>query len=568
MLNKDILGIDFGTTNSKMAYILLDEPVMIENSEGSIITPSIVHFKNENEVTVGEIAKRSLIVDPEKTVYSIKRKMGSEYRKKIGRYKFPAEYIGAHIFKKLVDDAEMQVGKRFTDSVVSVPANYSDSQRQAIKDAAEIAGLNVLRMINEPTAAALAYGIKEDRDRRLLVYDFGGGTFDVTVISISSGFFDVDSSAGEHRLGGDDIDALVEKHVSNKLKDNLGVDVKNDLALRSTLHEASETAKIALSSVETTTINIPFVAEGKPPFSMTLTRAELSNMTSDLIERTRGPIEQALDDASLEKDEIDDILLVGGTTLMPAVREFVTDFFGKEPVKGPNPYEAVALGTAVASLEYGKEISSMAGKLEISDVVSSSLGVLTADGTVSKILERNTKIPISRTKNYTNVNSYVEEVIIQVFQGEGEYPNENEHLGEFWISVEPMPVFQNMIDVSFEVGKEFGILHVTALDKISGNERTVKMEARSRLSKKDKSKWMKKLLGVESIEVNVINTSTRDTLKLYLNPVQTVWDVKKDLIGKGILNEDEVLFYNEIELEDDLRISTTEITGGSTIEIR
>ncbi|MGP8323791.1 MAG: Hsp70 family protein, partial [Methanosarcinaceae archaeon] len=458
--------------------------------------------------------------------------------------------------------------KRFTDSVISVPANYSDSQRQAIKDAAEIAGLNVLRMINEPTAAALAYGIKEDRDRRLLVYDFGGGTFDVTVISISSGFFDVDSSAGEHRLGGDDIDALVEKHVSNKLKDNLGVDVKNDLALRSTLHEASETAKIALSSVETTTINIPFVAEGKPPFSMTLTRAELSNMTSDLIERTRGPIEQALDDASLEKDEIDDILLVGGTTLMPAVREFVTDFFGKEPVKGPNPYEAVALGTAVASLEYGKEISSMAGKLEISDVVSSSLGVLTADGTVSKILERNTKIPISRTKNYTNVNSYVEEVIIQVFQGEGEYPNENEHLGEFWISVEPMPVFQNMIDVSFEVGKEFGILHVTALDKISGNERTVKMEARSRLSKKDKSKWMKKLLGVESIEVNVINTSTRDTLKLYLNPVQTVWDVKKDLIGKGILNEDEVLFYNEIELEDDLRISTTEITGGSTIEIR
>ncbi|MGP8321028.1 MAG: Hsp70 family protein [Methanosarcinaceae archaeon] len=568
MLDKDILGIDFGTTNSKMAYMLLDEPIMIENSEGSKITPSIIHFKNENEVAVGEIAKRNLIVDPEKTVYSIKRKMGTDYRKKIGRYKFPAEYIGAQIFKKLVDDAEMQVGKRFTDSVISVPANYSDSQRQAIKDAAEIAGLNVLRIINEPTAAALAYGIRENRDRRVLVYDFGGGTFDVTVISISSGFFDVDSSAGEHRLGGDDIDARIEKHVSKKLMENLGIDVKNDMALRSTLYEASEAAKIALSSVETTTIDIPFVAEGKPPFSMTLSRAELSNMTSDLIERTRGPIEQALDDASLEKDEIDDILLVGGTTLMPAVREFVTDLFGKEPVKGPDPYEAVALGTAVASLEYGKNISSMTGNLEISDVVSSSLGVLTAEGTISRILERNTKIPIARTKNFTNVNSYVEEVIIPVYQGEGEYPDENEHLGEFWISVEPMPVFQNRIDVSFEVGKEFGILHVTALDKISGNERTVKMEARSRLSKKDKSKWMKKLLGVESIEVNVINISTRDSLVLYLNPAQTVWDVKKDLMGKGILDEDGVLFYDETKLEDDLRISTTGITGGSKIEIR
>lgn len=568
MPDNDILGIDFGTTNSKIAYILLDEPVMIENSEGSKITPSIVQFKNENEVTVGEIAKRSLIVNPEKTVYSIKRKMGTDYRKKIGRYKFPAEYIGAQIFKKLADDAEMQVGKRFTDSVVSVPANYSDSQRQAIKDAAEIAGLNVLRMINEPTAAALAYGIKDDRDRRVLVYDFGGGTFDVTVLSISSGFFDVDSSAGEHRLGGDDIDARVEEHVSKKLLEDLGVDVKNDLGLLSTLHEASEAAKISLSSVETTTIDIPFVAAGKPPFSMTLTRAELSNMTSDLIERTRGPIEQALDDAALEKDEIDDILLVGGTTLMPAVREFVTDLFGKEPVKGPDPYEAVALGTAVASLEHGEERSRMAENLEISDVVSSSLGVMTAEGTIARILERNTKIPIARTNNFTNVEDYVEEVIIPVYQGEGEYPDENEHLGEFWISVEPMPVFQNRIDVSFEVGKEFGILHVTALDKMSGNKRTVKMEARSRLSKKDKNKWMKKLLGVESIEVNVIDISTRDSLNLYLNPAQSVRDVKKDLMGKGILDEDGVLFHDETELKDDLRISSTGIIGGSTIEIR
>ncbi len=567
-MDKNILGIDFGTTNSKMAYMLLDEPAMIENSEGKKITPSIVYFKSEDEVVVGEIAKRNIIVNPENTVSSIKREMGTDFKKKIGRHKFPPEYIGAHIFKKLADDAQTRLGKRFTDAVVSVPANYSDSQRQSIKDAAEIAGLNVLRMINEPTAAALAYGIREDRDRKVLVYDFGGGTFDVSILSVSSGFFDVDSSAGEHRLGGDDIDARIEEHVTKKLYGQMGVDVQKDLALRATLREASEEAKIALSSVESTTVSIPFAAANKPPFSMKLTRAELNSMISDLIERTRKPIEQALDDASLDKKEIDDILLVGGTTLMPAVREFVTRFFGKEPVKGPDPYEAVALGAAVAGMEYGKERSMIAKNVEISDVISSSLGVLTADGTISKILERNTKIPIARTGNYTNVADYTHEVKVLVFQGEGMYPEENEHLGDFFISVEPMPAFQDRVDVSFEVGKEFGILHVTATEKISGNKRTVKMEARSRLSKKDKSKWMKKLLGTESIEVSITNISTRDTLTLYLNPGQTVLDLKKDLKEKVFMAENEAIFYKDIELLDDQRTSGIKITGGSTLEIR
>jgi molecular chaperone DnaK len=566
-LDRNILGIDFGTTNSKMAYMLLDEPVIIENREGKKITPSIVYFKNEDEVMVGEIAKRNIIVHPEDTVASIKRDMGTDFKKKIGRYKFPPEYIGACIFKKLADDAQNQLGKKFTDAVVSVPANYSDSQRQAIKDAAEIAGLNVLRMINEPTAAALAYGIREDRDRRVLVYDFGGGTFDVSILSVSSGFFDVDSCAGEHRLGGDDIDALIEEHISKRLYEQLGIDVKKDLALRSTLREASEEAKIALSFAESTTITIPFVAANKPPFSMVLTRAAFNSMIADIIERTKKPTEQALNDASLEKNEIDDILLVGGTTLIPAVREFVTQFFGKEPLKG-DPYEAVALGAAVASMEYGKEKSTTAKNIEISDVISSSLGVYTADGTISKILERNTKIPIARTRNYTNAGDFADEVIVKVYQGEGEYPEECEHLGDFWISVKPMPANEDLIDVTFEVGKEFGILNVTAIEKLSGSQRTVKMEARSRLSKKDKSKWMKKLLGVESIEVNVINVSTRDALAIYLNPGQTAGDIKKELIEKGIMGEKERIFYNGIELEDDQTISETNITGGNTLEIR
>jgi len=569
-IDRDILGIDFGTTNTKMAYMLLDEPVIIENSEGKKFTPSVVYFKSENEYEVGEIAKRNMLVHPDRTVYSIKREMGTGFKKKIGRYKFPAEYIGACIFKKAKDDAEKQTGKKFIDAVVSVPANYSDGQRQSIKDAAEIAGLNVLRLINEPTAAALAYGIRErgngDSDRRVLVYDFGGGTFDVSVLSVSSGFFDVDASGGEHRLGGDDIDARIEERVIKELEEEFGVDVKNDLALRATIREAAEAAKIALSSTDRTTINIPFVAPDKPPFSMTLTRAELNGMISDIIERTKKPIEQALNDASLEKDEIDDILLVGGTTLIPAVREFVTEYFGKEPLKG-DPYEAVALGTAIASAEFIKEKSRFAKNIEISDVISSSLGVETADGTISRIIERNTKIPIARTRNYTNAWSYVDKVVIPVYQGEGLYPEDNEFLGEFWISIEPMPINQNRIYVTFEVGKEFGILNVTAKDVDSGNQRTVKLEARSRLSKKDKNKWMKKLLGVEGIHVSIVNTSKEITLDYYLNPSSTIEDLKRELKEKAIMGDNDGLIHDDEELEDSMRISDLNLASGSVIEV-
>ncbi len=566
-MDKNIIGIDFGTTNSKMAYLLLDEPTIIENNEGKKITPSIVYFKNEDEAVVGELAKRNMIVYPENTVVSIKREMGTDFKKKIGRHKFPPEYIGAQIFKKLADDAKIRLGKTFNDVVVSVPANYSDSQRQSIKDAAEIAGLNVLRMINEPTAAALAYGIREDMDRKVLVYDFGGGTFDVSILSISSGFFDVDASAGEHRLGGDDIDARIVEYLSKKAYEQLGIDVKKDLSLLATVRETSEEAKIALSSNESTMISIPFAAS-KAPFNTILTRIQLNGMISDLIERTKKPIEQALDDASLEKNEIDDILLVGGTTLIPAVCDFVTQYFGKEPVKGPDPYEAVALGAAVAGMEYGKEKSTIAKNIEISDVISSSLGVLMADDTVNKILERNTKIPIVRTGNYTNVADFTHEVKIEIYQGEEEMAKDNEHLGDFFISVEPMPAFQDRVDVSFEVGKEFGILNVTAVEKISGNQRSVKMEARSRLSKKEKNKWMKKLFGQESIEVSVTNISTRDALTLYLNPGQTIMNLKTELEQKGLMCGTDNIFFDNIQLEDSQRISEAKITGGSTLEIR
>ena len=567
MIERDILGIDFGTTNSKMAYMLLDEPVVIENQEGKTITPSIVHFKGVDEYIVGELAKRNQVVSPDKVVSSIKREMGTDYKKKIGRHKFPPEYIGALIFKKLIDDAELRLGKKFVDAVVSVPANYSDSQRQAIRDAAEIAGINVLRLINEPTAAALAYGIREDRDRKLLVYDFGGGTFDVSVLSVASGFFDVDASTGEHRLGGDDIDARIVEHVTKKLHKLLGVDPKKDLSLLATLKEAAEEAKIALSTVESTTINIPFVASGKPPFSMELTRQMLNNLIADLIERTKVPMEQALQDASLEKDDIDDILLVGGTTLIPAVREFVTQYFGKEPLAG-DPYTAVALGAAIAGMEYGKEKSRTAKNIEISDVVSCSLGVRVVNGTLSKVIDRNTKVPIARTRYYTNALDFVEEVIILVYQGEEEMATDNEFLGKFWISIEPLPLEQNRIEVTFEIGEEFGILNVTAIDTDSGNRRAVKLESRSRLSKKEKNKWMKKLLGTESVHVDIQNTSRKVTLDMFLNPAGTVSDLKRELREKGLIGETETLVCNDIVPEDSQRIAGLNLDNDSVIVVR
>jgi len=567
MIERDILGIDFGTTNSKMAYMLLDDPVVIENREGKTITPSIVHFKGEEEYVVGELAKRNQVLSPDKVVSSIKREMGTDYKKKVGRHKFPPEYIGALIFKKLIDDAELRLGKKFVDAVVSVPANYSDSQRQAIRDSAEIAGINVLRLINEPTAAALSYGIREDRDRKLLVYDFGGGTFDVSVLTVASGFFDVDASTGEHRLGGDDIDARIVEHITKKLQKQLGVDPKNDLALLATLKEAAEEAKITLSTAESTTINIPFVAAGKPPFSMELTREQFNDLITDLIERTRGPIEQALEDAALEKEDIDDILLVGGTTLIPAVREFVTRYFGKDPLSG-DPYTAVAMGAAIAGTEYGKERSRTAKNVEISDVVSCSMGVQIADGTLSKVIERNTKVPIARTRQYTNAGDFVEEVILPVFQGEEEMAKENEFLGEFWISIEPLPYGQNRIEVTFEVGKEFGILNVTAIDKDSGNRRTVKMESRSRLSKKDKNKWMKSLMGSESVHVDIKNTSGKVTLDMFLNPTGTISDLKRELREKGLIGETETIAFNDVVPEDSQRIAGLNLDDDSVIVVR
>jgi len=450
-------------------------------------------LNNVNEKAIaGEQAKQHIILHPNRTVYSIKRHMGTEYRKRIGKANYPPEYIAAHILRKLAKDAESETGRKFKNAVISVPANYSDGQRQAIKDASEIAGLKVLRMINEPTAAALAYGYKEDEDRKILIYDFGGGTFDVSILTVGKGFFDVDATSGEHRLGGDEL-------------------------------------------------------------------------IVDLIEKTAQPITQALDDAGLDKSEIDDVILVGGTTKMPLVKDFVKKFFDKEPSTGIDPYEAVARGTAIAGTRESEEKS----KIDVSDVVSMSLGILTSDGIISKILDRNTKVPITRKKPYTNSKSFISEAMVEVYQGEGLYPWECEHLGEFWISIEPKPIFANDIDVSFDIGEEFGILNVTAMDRDSGSKRSVKLKASGRLSKREKNKWMKTMLSFEEAELHILNKLTRDRVTLNVNPDTKIFDLKTELKKLGILCEEEgtSLFLKNKELGEKLLVRDINYDVGDTIEI-
>lgn len=569
----DILGIDLGTTNSCMAFIEMEEPVVIENKEGERITPSVVYFKENGDVIVGKVAKQNIVANPCRTVRSIKRHMGIDYRVNIGEESYPPECISAFILKKLVDDAEYRLNRKFRDIVVSVPAYFTDSQRQATKDAVDIAGLHTRRIINEPTAAALAYGFNKEEEKRILVYDFGGGTFDVSILNIGNGFFDVDATGGDNHLGGDDIDEILMNYIIKKIDKKCKIDVRKNLGVLQSIREAVETAKIRLSDEESIVINLPYIGKyhGSPRgYSIELSRDKFNELTRDIIERTKNPLKKVLEDASLSPSDIDDILMVGGSTRIPVVRELVKDFFNKEPNVSINADEVVALGAAIAGMEDVDLKENISGKItrpiEISDVLSHSLGVLTSDGIIEHIIERNTKIPIVKTKEFTNPVSYMDKIQIPVYQGEFIFPEEEGHMGEFWISIEPKPVFMNKIDVSFEVGKEFGILYVTARDHDSGNERTVRIEAPGRLTKHEKSKWMKRILKIAGIRVKVENAITRDVLTIYLNPNSTIYDIKC-YINKEILPEDMTLFHDGKELDEKMVISETNIIDGDKLEI-
>ncbi|ODS36617.1 MAG: hypothetical protein A7316_04830 [Candidatus Altiarchaeales archaeon WOR_SM1_86-2] len=568
----NIIGVDLGTTNSAMAFVEFDEALIIENADGERTTPSVVYFKKDDEVIVGKTARQNIIANADRTIRSIKRQMGTDYRVDIDDESYPPEYISAHILKKLVRDAEEFTGRRFEDAVISVPAYFTDAQRQSTKDAGEIAGLNVKRIINEPTAAALAYGFTEEDEKTILVYDFGGGTFDVSILTIGGGFFDVDATSGDNHLGGDDIDELIEDMVIEDIKKKHGVNIKKDLTLYQTLKEKAERAKIELSDKKSTKINLPHVGKGAP-YSLELTREKFNDLITPLVERTLKPMKQALEDAGIEKEEVDDILLVGGTTRIPLVREFVRDFFGKETNIEVNPDEVVALGAAFAGMEHVEEKEDrehIRTPIEISDVVSRSFGTLTAMGYIVTMIEKNTKIPIKKTDEFTNPMPFMDEIRVSGYQGESMFPDDDDAdlLGEFWIDLEPKPAGENKIEVTFEIGEGFGILHVTAKDLDSGSERKVKMIAEGRLSKKEKNKWMEKMSRIHSIEVVIENPETKDALTLYLNPNSTISYVKEELKQAGMLPKNTGLFYEGNELDSKVRISGAKIEDGDKLELK
>lgn len=564
-----IAGIDLGTTNSAIAFMEMDMPSVIGNSESEKITPSVVYFKKDGTVVVGRTAKQNIIANAHLTVRSIKRHIGTDYRAKIGGDEYPPEYISAHILRKLVNDAYDRVGIKFRDVVIAVPAYFTDSQRQATKDAAEIAGLNVRRIINEPTAAALAYGFNEEKEKRILVYDFGGGTLDVSVMTIGNGFFDVDATSGDNHLGGDDIDERLMDYIIKKIEFKYHKNIRSDLTVMQALRESVEAAKIKLSTSEKATISLPYIGVKNTGYLLELDRQKFNEMTKDIIERTKKPIENVLKDAALCPSDIEEIILVGGSTRIPAVYELVRNFFGKEPNMKVNPDEAVALGAAIAGMRDVREKvgDTVKKKIEVSDVISHSLGVLTADGTISHILKRNTKVPIAMTKEYTNAFPYIEDIEVPVFQGESMFPDDKGLLGTFWVSIEPRPLFQNKIDVTFEVGDEFGIVHVTAKDKHSGNKRTVRMEAAGRLSKDEKSRWTGKMHNTACIKIMVENAATRNMHPIHLNPDITISDVRQMLADKGMLGNDMALFYKEKELDGAIKVSEAGLKDNDTIEV-
>uniref|UniRef100_UPI002FE35DF7 molecular chaperone DnaK n=1 Tax=Thermodesulfitimonas autotrophica TaxID=1894989 RepID=UPI002FE35DF7 len=398
-----ILGIDLGTTNSCMAIMEGGEPVVIPNAEGGRTTPSVVAFSKTGELLVGQVAKRQAVVNPERTVMSIKRHMGSNYRVKIDDKEYTPQQISAFILQKLKADAEAYLGEKITKAVITVPAYFDDAQRQATKDAGRIAGLEVLRIINEPTAAALAYGLDKEATQTILVFDLGGGTFDVSILEIGEGVFEVKATSGNNRLGGDDFDQRIIDYLVAEFKKETGIDLSTDRMAMQRLKEAAEKAKIELSGVTATNINLPFItadATGPKHLDLTLTRAKFEELTADLVEKTMGPTRQALQDAGLGPEQIDKILLVGGATRMPCVQEAVRRFFGKEPHKGINPDECVAIGAAIQAGVLAGEVRDVV----LLDVTPLSLGIETLGGVFTKIIERNTTIPVRRSQVFTTAD--------------------------------------------------------------------------------------------------------------------------------------------------------------------
>ena len=486
------VGIDLGTTNSVVSVLEAGEPVVIPNAEGARTTPSIVGFSKTGEVLVGEVAKRQVVTNADRTIRSVKRHMGTNWTQEIDGKKYTAQEISARTLMKLKRDAEAYLGDTVTQAVITVPAYFDDAQRQATKEAGQIAGLEVMRIINEPTAAALAYGLDKEgsADQTILVFDLGGGTFDVSVLEIGDGVFEVKSTSGDTHLGGDDWDQAVIDWLVKDFKGAEGVDLSADKMAVQRLKEAAEKAKIELSQVQQTQINLPFItatSEGPKHLDVTLTRAKFQEMTAALLERCRIPFEQAIKDAGLTKAEIDHVVMVGGSTRMPAVQDLVQSLIGKEPHKGVNPDEVVAIGAAVQAGVMKGDVKDVL----LLDVTPLSLGIETKGGVMTKLIERNTTIPTRRTEVFTTADDMQPSVEIHVLQGEREMSMYNKTLGKFQlVDLPPAPRGVPQIEVTFDIDAN-GIVHVSAKDRATGKEQSMTITGQSSLNKDDIDRMVK-----------------------------------------------------------------------------
>jgi molecular chaperone DnaK len=485
-----VIGIDLGTTNSCVAVMEGGEAVVIPNPEGARTTPSVVGFKKDGERIVGETAKRQAITNPDRTIISIKRHMGTNHKEAIDGKEYTPQEISAMILQKLKADAEAYLGQTVSQAVITVPAYFNDSQRQATKDAGKIAGLEVLRIVNEPTAAALAYGLEKSEDQTILVYDLGGGTFDVSILELGDGFFEVKATSGDNKLGGDDFDQVIIDYLVSEFKKDQGIDLSKDKAAVQRLKDAAEKAKKELSGVLTTTISLPFitVVDGVPQhLEVNLTRAKFEELSANLVERTLGPTRQAMSDAGLSASDIDKIVLVGGSTRIPAVQEAIKKLTGKEPHKGVNPDEVVALGAAVQAGVLTGDVKDVV----LLDVTPLSLGIETAGGVFTKMIDRNTTIPTSKSQVFSTYADNQPSVEIHVLQGEREMAAGNKTLGRFQLGdIPPAPRGVPQIEVTFDIDAN-GIVNVSATDKGTGKSQKITITSSSGLSDEEVERMMK-----------------------------------------------------------------------------
>ena len=485
-----IIGIDLGTTNSCVAVMEGGEPVVIPNPEGARTTPSVVGFSKTGERIVGQAAKRQAVTNPERTITSIKRKMGSDYKVSIDGKSYTPQEISAMILQKLKSDAEAYLGEPVTEAVITVPAYFTDAQRQATKDAGKIAGLEVKRIINEPTAAALAYGADKEDDQKIMVYDLGGGTFDVSIIEMGDGIQEVLATAGNNHLGGDDFDDRLINYLADQFKGETGIDLRSDKMAMQRLKEAAEKAKIDLSGMTQTNVNLPFItadATGPKHLDCNITRAKFNELTADLVQATMGPVNQALSDAGLKPSDLDNILLVGGSSRIPAVQEAVKNITGKEPFKGINPDECVAIGAAIQ----GGVLTGEVKGIVLLDVTPLSLGLETLGGVFTKIIDRNTTIPAKKSQVFSTAADGQTSVEVHVLQGEREMAKDNKTLGMFHLDgIMPAPRGVPQIEVTFDIDAN-GIVHVSAKDLGTGKEQHITITSSTNMSKEDVEKAVK-----------------------------------------------------------------------------